>query len=60
MIIQIEIRTDAPWEEAAKLVQAEIFLSPFNAVEARLANLETRLGLKSATEIERYLWPSKS
>lgn len=67
MIIQVQIDTDAPWEETAKLVQAEIFLAPFNRVEARLAALdtqlaalETRLGLKSVTGIERYLWPSKS
>jgi hypothetical protein len=60
MIIQVQIDTDAPWEETAKLVQAQIFLAPFNRVEARLAALETRLGLKSVTGIERYLWPSKS
>lgn len=60
MIIQVQIDTDAPWEETAKLVQAQIFLTPFNRVEARLSALEARLGLKSGTGIERYLWPSKS
>lgn len=59
MIIQVEIDAAAPWEEIAKQVQAKIAAAPFTALEGRLAALEARLGLKSGTGVERYLWPSQ-